>query len=438
MEDVLQFIRNNTQLKAGDYVVIGLSGGPDSMALLNHLLQFKNIVNIEIVAAHVHHNLRKESDEEALIVKKYCEDNDVIFEMTKLEYNQKFTESIGHEKRYDFFSKIINKYHAKYLFTAHHGDDLIETILMRLVRGSTLKGYAGFKKIVKRKNYNILRPLIEYSKEEIIKYVNDNNIPYVIDNSNTNIEYTRNRYRKYILPFLKSENSNVHLKFLQFSSTLNECSSYIEEQVDKVYEKIVSNSIINLDLLKKEHQIIIKGIINRWLHKEYQDNIKLINKKHTDNIYNLIFDSKPNIAINLPNYKVIKAYNRLYIEECIKNINYEYILEDKVVLPNNHYIVKVLESNLTNNYVTHLNSQDICLPLIVRNYHMGDKMTIKNMKGHKSISDIFINEKVNLQERDSYPIVTDSKGEIIWLPGIKKSSFDNKNTGKYDIILEYH
>ncbi len=92
---------------------------------------------------------------------------------------------------------------------------------------------------------------------------------------------------------------------------------------------------------------------------------------------------------------------------------------------------------MTNNNVTHLNSETLSLPLYVRNYHQGDKMTIKNMQGHKKISDIFIDEKIDSSDRDSYPVVVDSKEEVIWLPGIKKSAYDSKKTGKYDIILEY-
>ena len=170
MKEVLDFIRFNTKLEAGDNVIIGLSGGPDSMTLLNHLLKIRDEVPINIVCAHVHHNLRKESDDEARLVEKYCHKHKVIFEMRKLDKDLKFTEALGHETRYAFFEELIIKYHAKYLFTAHHGDDLVETILMRLVRGSTIKGYAGFKSVVKRKNYTILRPLVSLSKEQIIDY----------------------------------------------------------------------------------------------------------------------------------------------------------------------------------------------------------------------------------------------------------------------------
>jgi len=112
MDEVLNYIKDNTDLKSDDYVVIGLSGGPDSMALLNLLVEYKQIVDFNIVCAHVHHNIREESDYEAEFVKKYCEKNNLIFEMTKFSYEEKFTESLGHKMRYEFFNKIINKYNA--------------------------------------------------------------------------------------------------------------------------------------------------------------------------------------------------------------------------------------------------------------------------------------------------------------------------------------
>ena len=215
VDKIFKFIINNAQLKAGDYIVIGLSGGPDSMVLLDHLLKLRERCAVKIVCAHVHHNVRKESDEEAKLIKGYCLMHDVIFEMTKLEAVQHFSEAFGHEKRYAFFEQIIRKYHAKYLFTAHHGDDLIETILMRIVRGSTPKGYTGFGAVTNGKKYTILRPLVFYNKEDILEYAKENKIPYFVDKTNDDINYTRNRFRKYVLPILKKENNHVEDKFVK-------------------------------------------------------------------------------------------------------------------------------------------------------------------------------------------------------------------------------
>ena len=130
-------------------IVAAISGGPDSMLLLDILINLKEELGLKIVVAHVHHNLRQESDYEAIEVEKYCKDNNLIFEMKKIEEypNGKFSEEVARKIRYDFFDEVVSKYKADTLFTAHHGDDLIETVLMRLTRGSSLKGYAGFESI---------------------------------------------------------------------------------------------------------------------------------------------------------------------------------------------------------------------------------------------------------------------------------------------------
>ena len=438
MNQVLDFLNKNAKLDSNDYIVIGLSGGPDSMVLLYNLIEYRKQFKFKIVCAHVNHGLRKESDDEQVFVKKYCEENDVIFEIKKLDIKDNFTEALGHKLRYDFFDEIVKKYSAKYLFTAHHGDDLIETILMKIVRGANINGYLGFSSIVKNEDYTILRPLIQCTKDEILEYAEKNNIPFVIDLSNYDTTYTRNRYRKYILPRLKDEDKNVHLKFLQFSNKLQEYDNFVNSIVDKEYTKVVVDNKINVEQIKEYNSLIIERIIYRWLNNIYKDDINVITKKHIDSIIDLINSNKPNTIISLPQYDFIKEYNVLSIYEHNKIGDYEYILNEQVELPNKKVIRVVKETSDTSNYVIHLDSKNIKLPLYVRNYKQGDKMTIKNMDGHKKISDIFINEKININDREGYPVVVDSNGEIIWLPGIKKSAFDAKKDGKYDIILEYH
>ena len=199
MERVYAFLKDNIN---DEYVVIGVSGGVDSMVLLSII---KNHISSKIVCAHVHHNLRVESDSELEFVKEYCTNNGIIFESTKLEYDNKFSEEVARNKRYSFFEEILKKYNSKSLITAHHGDDQIETIMMKIVRGSTLKGYSGIEKVSNRSFYRIYRPLLYVTKEDIYKYAKDNNISYCDDYTNNLDEYTRNRFRKYIVPEFKKE-----------------------------------------------------------------------------------------------------------------------------------------------------------------------------------------------------------------------------------------
>ena len=434
-------IENSFSFHNGDIIVIGCSAGPDSMALVDMLLKIREKNGLSLIIAHVNHNVREESYEEAEYVKKYCESNNVVFEtMIIEEYGDDNFENEARTIRYNFFDSLIQKYNANYLMTAHHADDLIETILMRMVRGSNLNGYAGFKKIVHMDNYLIVRPLIDYTKEELEKYNLDNSVKYYIDSSNSCDKYTRNRYRKYILPFLKDEDCNVHSKFLKFSDTLESASNFINKERNKALKRVLSDDFIVISKFKNEDEYIQREILYYLLSEFYQDDLILVSDKHIDLIMNLIYSKKANSFINLPNQVVAnKSYNMLELKRDVEAItSYEIEFDGYVTLPNDHSIERVLEIDGNSNYVCRLDSRDIVLPLIVRTRRIGDKMLVKGLDGSKKVKDIFIDKKVKIIDRDVWPIVVDSKGNIVWIPGIKKSIFDKKTTETYDIILKYN
>ena len=183
----------NTVLKAKAKLVIACSGGPDSMCLLDLVLKLKEVKQLTIIVAHVNHNLRPESKNEQQFLQEYCEKNNLIFETIDLDFHDQFNEQKGHEERYNFFKKVIAKYGAKYLLTAHHADDLMETIFLRIARGSTLSGYLGFFKVKTYDTYQVIRPLWDYTKTDILKYDEENNIFFFTDESNNSLAITRNR-----------------------------------------------------------------------------------------------------------------------------------------------------------------------------------------------------------------------------------------------------
>ena len=168
MDKASEFLMKEVQIKYGDAIVLGVSGGPDSMALLHLLSTIKKAIDIEVICANVNHNTgRPGQKEEQEFVKKYCKNNGIVFEGMIIEdYGDDNFHNEARSKRYHYFEQIVRKYQAKYLLTAHHGDDLIETILMRIVRGSTWRGYSGFSKRVPMDGYTILRPLINVTKDE--------------------------------------------------------------------------------------------------------------------------------------------------------------------------------------------------------------------------------------------------------------------------------
>ena len=437
MELIYEFL-SKLSIKEDDVLVVGVSFGPDSMYLLYLLKQY--FKNNKIICAHIHHNHRKESDDEALLLEKFCNENDIIFEFMKInEYNNnKFTEEEARSKRYEFFESLIKKYNSKYLFTAHHGDDLIETVLMRIVRGSNLKGYSAINLVSNRDNYKIVRPLLYVDKKTILEQCNKNNIPYANDLSNTDERYTRNRYRNNVLPVLKKENKDVHMKFLDFSNNMKEYHDYIMDNVNIAYEKCVNNNIIDVDLLNKEHDLIIKNVIEQYLLNIYKENIKLVNNNHVNSTAKMIKTNKSNMVISLPlNINLIKSYNKIYFDIKREYNNYCFALDSEVVLPNGYVIKRVEKLDNTTNYVAAFNSKDIKLTLYVRSKKDGDKIEVLGLNGSKKIKDIFIDEKINKEKRINYPILVDSNDTILWIPGIKKSKYDKSKTGNYDIMLKY-
>ena len=408
MDKVINFLKNT--LKDGDIIVVGNSTGPDSMALTNILLNLSKEKSLKIICAHVNHNVREQSKIEEDFIKKYCKENDVILEnMTIEKYGDDNFHNEARTIRYNFFDRIAQKYHANYLMTAHHADDLMETILMRIVRGSSLKGYAGFRPVIKKDSYRIVRPLIFVTKDEIMKYDEENNILYYIDQSNYKGKYTRNRYRKTILPFLKNEDRNVHEKFIKFSNLLTEYDEFVESKVKKVYSNIIDNNKLNIEKYNKLENILKNRVISKMLEKYYQDDLMLINDSHIELIKKLISSNRKNSYVSLPNNVIaLKTYDYLEIKLNIDELcEYEIEFNDYAKLPNGHIIEKIESSDSNDNNICRISFEDVKFPLYIRTRRNGDKMKLKKIDGYKKIKDIFIDCKIDLNKRDKWPIVVD-------------------------------
>lgn len=427
-----------SKLLKNKIVIVSCSGGPDSMALLSIVNNIKDTNNVKVIVAHVNHKVRKESDEEALMVEKYAKDNGDIFELYEInEYHDKanFHED-ARKIRYAFLKDLKDKYNADYLLTAHHGDDLTETILMRITRGSNLKGYIGFKEESDWEGIRILRPLIRRTKKYLEEYDKENNIPYRIDKTNYSDDYTRNRYRNKIIPLLKEENENVNLKYLKLSEEINRYYEYVKEEALNSYNKIIDkeNNIIISKLIKLP-KLQIECIISELIVKFQLEDYLPINDNLFSDMINTLSSRKTNSNINLPNNYVFgKEYDKLIFKKITNNVEaIDYVL-DKDYSGETFDIFFTKEFDKSNNTIA-LNSSEIKLPLKLRTKKDGDLIEVLNLKGKKKISDIFINAKINKDKRNTYPILVDSNDVVLWIPGVKKSKFAKEKNEKYDIIL---
>lgn len=421
--------------------ILALSGGPDSMCLLDLLIDIKKEKNITLICAHVNHNTRKECEKEKEFIENYLKEKNVPLEYYKIDSYQKgrFTEIEGREKRYKFLKEVCKKNNSSTLFTAHHGDDLTETILMRILRGSSIEGYIGIKKESEWEKIKIIRPLITEKKETILEYLKQKNIPYILDESNNSLTYLRNKIRHKILPSLKEIEPNYNKKFLKLSEDLEKANNILKVTLEKEKRNLKENGKIKTDLFLKQRYEMQEEIIKDYLKDEYQESLNKITSRHIKIALKMIEGIRMKNKIDLPENRILyKNKDYIWIEKkSTKKENYSIKLEEKVILPNEDIVKKIENYQEKNNFEIHLNSKDIALPLYITTRKPGMKMEVKNLNGHKKISDILVNSKIPNEKKDEVPILLDNNGTILWVLGIKKSKYDLEKNENYDIIYKY-
>lgn len=438
-------------------LLIGVSGGPDSLALLHYLWSKKQLFNLSIVAAHVDHMFRgEESLAEAKFVQEFCEKRNILFEMTRIDVPKyiaetgKSSQAASRECRYQFYEQMMKKHQSDYLALGHHGDDQVETILMRLTRGSSGDARAGIAFIRPFGIGYIIRPFLCLNRLEIEEYCLNNQLDPRRDPSNEKGIYSRNRFRKEVMPFLKKENPHVHVHFQRFSEEIQSDEAFLQEltvqKMNKVMEKKSSREIIiNIkELLAMPMPLQRRGIqlILNYLYKEKPTSLSAL---HIENVFALLCSPHPSGTLHFPNgLKVVRSYEKcsfLFRLPLIQSYRFEISEPGKVELPDGSCMMLKFISNPEGSIQANsllLHRDDSLLPLIIRTRKTGDRMTLKGMQGSKKVKDIFIDYKVPLQERNSWPIVTDCSGQILWVPGLKKS---HSSIGQYSdanfILLTY-
>ena len=244
-QKILKTIKKYNLIENGDSIVIGVSGGPDSICLLhvlNELNELNNELNFKIHVAHINHMIREEADEETEYVKEFCEKLGIgcyikRIDVVKIANSLKRgTEETGRQVRYEFFNEILEKTASNKIATAHNNNDKVETILMNILRGSGSNGLKGIEPI---RDKRFIRPLIEISREEIEKYCVDNNLNPKTDKSNNENIYTRNKVRNVVIPYIKQEfNPNILRTINRLSEVATEESEYLNKITENTYNEI--------------------------------------------------------------------------------------------------------------------------------------------------------------------------------------------------------
>ena len=271
-QKVLNTIKQYKLIENGDRVVVGVSGGPDSISLLNILNKFQKnkIINFEMIVAHINHQIREEANSDEEYVKEYCEKNQIKFfakriDVIKYANNNKMgLEEAGRKIRYDFFDEILKQENANKIAIAHNKNDKAETIIMNIIRGSGISGLRGIEPIRDRK---YIRPIIECERDEIEKYAEENKLNPRIDKTNFENDCTRNKIRNIVLPYVKKEfNSNIVETLNRLSLVAIEEDEYIKKQVIDEYTriKIEENSrkiVLNLKEFNSIDTLIRKKLL---------------------------------------------------------------------------------------------------------------------------------------------------------------------------------
>lgn len=418
---VLRAINENKMLSSTKDVIVGFSGGADSVCLLHVLFNLRKELNITVKAAHVNHGIRgDEAERDELFSKEFCSRLGIDF------YSQSFNcvdeanktgeslEECGRRIRYAYFNSLINEYGK--IATAHNANDNAETVIFNLARGTALKGVCGIPCV----RENIIRPLIYCTREEIELYCKENNLDYVTDSTNLCDDYSRNKIRHKILPVLTEINSNAVENISSFCSCAKQTDEYVCIQAQNALsEAFVEQDTYDTTFLKKLHPAVIKEVICK-AYKRFSGSS--LDRRKVDSVFALIFNTG-RLQLYGENYvEVIKNRLRFFQRTKVENAETvyvngvgEYVFGDYTVL-----LTKITDYSLIVNDTFLYNSIDcdkINGKLFLRTRCEGDKITLFKRNVSKTLKKLFCEYNIPIEKRSTLPILCDNDG-IVWVHGI--------------------
>jgi len=452
-----------------DRIVVGVSGGPDSIALLHILWQLSEEYSLSLRVAHLNHMQRgQESKEDAEYTLKFANELSIpviseeidIKAIKEKEAKDRPLTDVARKIRYDFLKRVAKGFNANKIAVGHHADDLVETVLINLIRGTGsegLKGIAPIRKI--DEDLLLIRPLIKISSLQIHQYLSLNHLEFRVDSSNLKPIFLRNRVRIQLLPILRKEyNPKIDNAFIQLSQLLKMDEDYIDEAVNHALlqvvverkEKMVVMDVVSISGL---HPAIQTRVIRRIITMIKGD-VEGFNYKHIQGIRQLILSIHPQGRLSLPFFiSAQRDYKQLIIkEESIYRLKpldyYEYLIEapgtneiqdlnctiktevvlKETILKDIEYIEKhppteyrYLIQDTTHPLIlrAYLDYDQISQPLTLRCRKDGDRFQPYGMQGGKKIKDFFIDLKLPMDTRNRIPLLVDKKGNVLWVIGLR-------------------
>lgn len=458
MSDMIEQVKKTVQkyhmLRQGDGVVVGVSGGPDSICLLHLLNSLKEFYGIRLHAAHLNHLLRGQaSDEDAKYVRDFCERLDIPFHLKEVDVKhiskqQGISEELaGRQERYRFFFEIARKVGANKIAVAQNINDQAETMLMRFIRGSGPEGLGGIKPV---RGDGVIRPLIEVERKAIEEYCRRYQLNPHIDETNLKPLYTRNKIRLKLIPDILNEYNPG------FVTTAAVTADIMREDND-FFESYISNTIegqlslekdkvwLSAAFLLEQHPAIQRRVIRKAIEKIKGDT-RNIEYKHVNEILAMVGKQCTGLSMDLPDgLRAEIVYGTLYIHTSPKKEmgKFKYPL-----YPNTKTFVKQINAIVTtrlinhqalkqikqNKYMKAFDYNQLNEELYIRNRMPGDRFMPLGMTGTKKLKDFFIDLKIPREERDQIPLIA-TKNDIVWVVGYRMNEKYQCTEHTKDILI---
>ena len=419
LKKVQLFIENNQLLTPKGRVIVGVSGGVDSVVMLNIL----TVSGYECVVAHCNFHLRgKESDRDEQFVADLVQKYGLIFKKVDFDtvnYAKRYKISIemaARDLRYDWFAGLLKEMRAEAIAVAHHSDDSIETMLINSIRGSGLRGLYG----IDERNGNIIRPMLSCSREEIENYAHKNNLNYVVDSTNAASDYLRNKFRNEILPALAVINPSVKVTFLENMNRVRGAWKIYDQKIREIKEEIsfTKDNQLYIDLEKLKQQVDVTTVL-----------FELLQPYHFKNsIVNDIVDGLKNNSgakFFSDTHCVLKDRIHLIVRTNKTKSDIEYSIDKETASITEPVSMEFREFLKTDDFqfsrksdIVHVDADKLKYPLILRPWRKGDTFYPFGMTSKKKVSNFFIDQKINrFQKDDIWLLISDE--EIIWIAGLR-------------------
>ncbi len=440
---IARYMQEWKMLEQNDKVIAGISGGADSVCLLFVLMEMQKDIPFQMVVVHVNHGLRgKAADADENYVRQLCEKYCIPFECYRenvelIAKNRKqSTEEAGRDIRREAFERTAALYGGTKIALAHHKNDNVETMLMNLARGTGLKGLGGMAPV----NGNIIRPLLCVERREIEQYLDEQRIPYCIDLTNQTDDYTRNRIRNHVIPYLKNEvNAGVVSHVDKAMQSLREIQEFVQSQTAYYYEKCVISDKRKYVIDEKEYREIPNAIQNLVLKKVLTDIVgreKDLESVHL-RILKELMEKQVGRKVNLP-YGIVakRSYQGLVIfhQENLNQggkdeqiISFEIGKEQAFYWGNKVVRCRVFEKTADDMWYPQKNNTKwfdydiINRTVSFRTRRPGDYITIHQTGGTQKLKSYFVNEKIPQEERDGILLVAEGS-HVMWVLGHRMSS----------------